>query len=89
LVLDSAHPGPLAPRWQEITGCLGRSYRDQGGSVMELSLLGLLILVVLLLNTSEGKYGRVAVMFLVVVALSMVAMNWANIKPYLIKETSK
>jgi len=56
---------------------------------MELSLLGLLILVVLLLNTSEGKYGRVAVMFLVVVALSMVAMNWANIKPYLIKETSK
>jgi len=55
---------------------------------MELTFLGILLLVVLSLNMSDGANSKLVVAFLGVLLLSMIVINWNQIKPLLIKGAS-
>lgn len=56
---------------------------------MELSILAVVILAAVFINGAKGSYGKMIVAFLGVVLLSMVLLNWNQIKPFLIKGGSQ
>lgn len=53
---------------------------------MTFTALGFLALVALLLLFANGRYGSFVVAFLAVLLLSMLLLNWQQIKPLLVKE---
>lgn len=52
---------------------------------MELTFLGVILLVVISLNMSGGSNSKIVVGFLGVLLLSMILLNWAQIRPLFIK----
>ena len=53
---------------------------------MELSFVGILIIIALFLTFGTGKNSQIIVAFLSVVLLSMIVLNWSQIRPILIKD---
>lgn len=51
----------------------------------ELTVLGVILLGLLLLELSEGPEGKIVILFLVAVLLSMFVLNWKQLGPLLIK----
>jgi hypothetical protein len=52
---------------------------------MELTFLGIILLVVLSLNMAGGSNSKMVIGFLGIVLLSMILINWGQIKPLFIK----
>lgn len=52
---------------------------------MELTILGVILLVTLFVTIAQGKNSRMVTAFLGVVLLGMIVLNWARIRPLFIK----
>lgn len=52
---------------------------------MELTILGVILLVTLFVTMAQGKNSRMVTAFLGVVLLGMIVLNWARIRPLFIK----
>lgn len=52
---------------------------------MELTFLGILLFVVISLNMAGGVNSKIVVAFLGLILLSMIILNWGQIKPLIIK----
>lgn len=53
---------------------------------MELTALGVIAFVITVVSLSEGKNSKNIILFLSVLLLSMILINWKEIKPLFIKE---
>lgn len=52
---------------------------------MELTILGIILLVTLFVTMAQGKNSRIVTAFLGVVLLGMIVLNWERIRPLFIK----
>lgn len=82
------HSPSLPFNWREGKAFrrLARIDRGDGVQMTELTVLGVILLVILLLDLSEGPEGKIVVLFLTIVLMSMFVLNWSKIGPLLVKE---